>query len=151
MAPLVLSPLTWRRRWGVVAAVSVCGVLLAACGGGKSESSPTTRTVPIPATTISVPAYDPAKNARHDVVPGACINGGSQGWSLTGTVTNSSSTKHGYSIVVDFITVPGDTVVATKLVTVPPLSPKASAKWAATGAAPGVKNLTCVIRQSLST
>jgi hypothetical protein len=135
----------------VVAAVSVCGVALAACGGGKSQSSPTTRSVPIPATTISVPAYDPAKNARQDVVPGACVNGGSRGWSLVGTVTNSSTAKHGYSIVVDFITVPGDTVVATKLVTVPPLPPKASAKWSAPGAAPGVKNLTCVIRQSLST
>jgi hypothetical protein len=160
MQPGSLTGTPAGRRWRrPVAAVVGCGLVLAGCGGGKSQSTPTThgapapttRTVPIPATTISVPAYDPAKNARQDVVPGACVNGGSRGWSLAGTVTNSSPTKHGYSIVVDFITVPGDTVVATKLVTVPPLSPKASAKWSATGAAPGVKNLTCVVRQSLST
>ncbi len=107
--------------------------------------------MPAPGTTVSVPTYNPAENARKDVTAGACVNGGSQGWSLSGTVTNSSSTRQGYSIVVDFITVPGDTVVATKLVTVPPLEPKASAHWSSAGAAPGVQNLTCVIRQSLST
>jgi hypothetical protein len=52
---------------------------------------------------------------------------------------------------VDFVTVPGDTVVDTKLVTVAKVQPQASARWSATGAAPGVKNLTCVVRQTLAT
>jgi hypothetical protein len=100
---------------------------------------------------VSVPPYNPAQNARKDVVAGACVDGGSKGWSLSGTVTNSGSKAEGYSIAVDFITVPGDTVVATKLVTVPTLQPHQSMKWSTGDAAPGAKNLTCVIRQSLST
>jgi hypothetical protein len=101
-------------------------------------------------TTVSVPAYNPAKNARQDVVSGGCVNR-SNGWSLSGTVTNSSTIRRRYSIVVDFITVPGDTVEATKLVNVRPLAPHSSATWSASGAAPGIRKLTCVIRQSLST
>jgi hypothetical protein len=160
MQPGSLTRTPVRRRWlRWVAPVVGCGVVLTGCGGGKSQATPTTQsvpasttpTLPAPATTVSVPTYDPAKNARRDVAAGACVDGGNQGWSLSGTVTNSSSSKHGYSIVVDFITVPGDTVVATELVTVPPLEPKASTHWSSGGAAPGVKNLTCVIRQSLST
>jgi hypothetical protein len=100
---------------------------------------------------VSVPPYNPALNAHHDVVAGTCVNGGSKGWSLSGTVTNSSSKPHGYSIVVDFVTLPGDTVVDTKVVDVATVSPASTARWQATGAAPGKNNLTCVIRQSLST
>jgi hypothetical protein len=102
-------------------------------------------------TSVKVPVYDPAKNARQDVMAGACTDGGASGWSFSGKVTNSAATTRGYAIVVDFITVPGDTVMATKVVNVPPLRPHASASWSATGAAPGQKNLTCVIRQSTIT
>jgi hypothetical protein len=132
---------------------SLLSVVLVGCGGSKPTSSPSTTrpTTNGATTTVNVPPYNPTKNARQDVVAGACVNGGSRGWSLSGTVTNSGSSARGYSIVVDFITVPGDTVVATKLVTVTPLQPHASTKWSTTGAAPGVNNLTCVIRQSLST
>ncbi len=140
------------RGLAVVAAVGVGGLVISGCGGGKPRSSaPTVVTAPASDTTVSVPAYNPARNARQEVVAGACVDGGSRGWSLSGTVTNASSARQGYSIVVDFITIPGDTVVATKLVTVSPIVPKATAKWSATGAAPGVKNLNCVIRQSLTT
>jgi hypothetical protein len=140
------------RRVAVAAAgFSAAAILLIGCGGGQATSSRTTATTPGSGTTVSVPAYNPSRNARQDVVAGACVDGGSHGWTLSGTVTNSSTAKQGYSIVVDFITVPGDTVVATKLVTVAPIEPKTSARWSATGAAPGVKNLDCVIRQSLST
>jgi hypothetical protein len=144
-----------------VAALMALGTAVAGCGGGGSGSgggggggrsaAPTVTTSRASATTVSVPTYNPARNARQDVVAGACVDGGSRGWSLSGTVTNPSSAKQGYSIVVDFITIPGDTVVATKLVTVSPIPPKATAHWSATGAAPGAHNLNCVIRQSLST
>jgi hypothetical protein len=140
---------TTRRRI-TIASLAVGSALLAACGSSAHKSSPPAGVSSSSQTTVSVPAYNPAKNARQDVAAGACVDS-NKGWSLSGTVTNSSGTTRGYSIVVDFITVPGDTVVATKLVNVPPLSPHASAKWSATGAAPGVHNLTCVIRQSLST
>jgi hypothetical protein len=136
-------------RLALLLGVTLCSAL-AACGGSSHQSSPPSGSSTAPQTTVSVPAYNPAKNARRDVVAGPCIDG-SSGWSLSGTVTNSTGSMRGYSIVVDFITVPGDTVIATKLVTVPPVSPHASAKWSATGAAPGVRDLTCVIRQSLFT
>ncbi len=148
---LVIRRTVAGRRATGVGLLSVAMLMLAACGGGKPQASSSTSTVPAPQTTVSVPPYNPAKNARQDVVAGACVDGGSKGWSLSGTVTNSGSTPRGYSIAVDFITVPGDTVMATKVVNVPTLPPHQSAKWSATGAAPGVKNLTCVIRQSLST
>jgi hypothetical protein len=148
---LVIRRTAAARRATGIGLASVAMVMLAACGGGKPQASPSTSTALAPQTTVSVPPYNPAQNARHDVVAGACVDGGAKGWSLSGTVTNSGSTPRGYSIAVDFITVPGDTVMATKVVNVPTLQPHQSAKWLATGAAPGVKNLTCVIRQSLST
>ena len=98
-----------------------------------------------------VPAYDPAKNTRKDVAPGACTDGGSKGWSFQGTVTNSSASRRGYSITVDFITVPGDTVMATRVITVPRVAPHATANWSVGGAVPGQQHLTCVVRQSLAT
>jgi hypothetical protein len=135
-------------------AISVVG-----CSGGSHPSSAATAphtgsattattTQSTTSTTVNVPLYDPAKNARQDVAAGACTDGGDKGWSLEGKVTNSAAAPRGYSIVVDFITVPGDTVIATRVITVAPLGPHASASWSATGAAPGQKNLTCVIRQS---
>lgn len=161
-------------RLTVVAAI--LAVVLAACTGGSKHpsASPTTAaaasttppasaasTVPSGKTTlppgstttstsVDVPVYDAAKNARQDVTAGACTDSGTKGWSLEGKVTNSASTARGYSIAVDFITVPGDTVMATRVVTVRPVRPHATANWSATGAAPGVANLTCVIRQSLA-
>ena len=62
---------------------------------------------------------------------------------------NTSSSRHGYSIVVDFVTREGDTVLDTKIVKVKPLAPGASARWSAVGAA-GHENVACVIRQALA-
>jgi hypothetical protein len=133
-----------------VGASMLLAVVLGACTSSHPTSSPSN----LPGTTtttVSVPPYNPAKNARQDVTVGACIDRGTKGWSLSGTVRNSAATPRGYSIAVDFVTVPGDTVVDTKLVTVARVQPQASARWLATGAAPGVKNLTCVVRQTLAT
>ena len=80
---------------------------------------------------------------------GACTQG-PEGWALTGRVTNSASGGRGYSIVVDFVATPGDTVVATRLATVPTVRPRASASWRVTGPGATEKNLACVIRQVLS-
>jgi hypothetical protein len=146
-----------------VLAVVVGGVVLSGCSGSSSHSAsgittttsghssvasiaPTTTS-----TSVIVPAYDPAKNTRKDVVPGACTDGGSKGWSFQGKVTNSSASPRGYSITVDFITVPGDTVMATRVITVPPVAPHATADWSIGGAVPGEQHLTCVVRQSLAT
>ena len=150
------------RRGMAAVAASLVTVALSACssGGSRSASSGSTTTTSragvasvAPTTTstsVAVPKYDPAKNTRKDVVPGACTDGGSKGWSFEGTVTNSATTSRGYSITVDFITVPGDTVMATRVITVPPVAPRATAKWSVGGAVPGQTHLTCVIRQSLA-
>jgi hypothetical protein len=151
-----------RRRSPIAAALAAAclvSLVAAACGSSHKSAAPTTLpasstsspTFKQPTSTVSVPTYNPAKNVRRDVQAGACVDQGSKGWALSGKVTNSSTKPQGYSIVVDFITVPGDTVLDTKLVSVPTVQPHASATWSATGAAPGEKNLTCVIRQSLST
>jgi hypothetical protein len=143
-------------------AALVFAVALIGCtgGGSHSTSNETTTTSHTGAasiaptttsTSVVVPEYDPAKNARRDVNAGACVDGGDKGWSFDGTVTNSAPQARGYSIVVDFITVPGDTVMATRVVTVPPVAPSATEKWSVNGAVPGQTNLSCVIRQSLAT
>jgi hypothetical protein len=150
------------RGMAVVAASLVTGVLSACSGSGSpSASSGTTTTTgqagtasiapTTTSTSVVVPEYDPAKNTRKDVVPGECKDGGSDGWSFEGTVTNSDATSKGYSITVDFITVPGNTVMATRVITVPPVAPQATANWSVDGAVPGQTQLTCVVRQSLAT
>jgi hypothetical protein len=150
-----------RRGMAVVAASLVAGVLSACSDSGSSASSGTTTTTgqagvasiapTTTSTSVVVPEYDPAKNTRKDVVPGACQDGGSNGWSFEGTVTNSDETPKGYSITVDFITVPGNTVMATRVIDVPPVAPHATANWSVDGAVPGQTQLTCVVRQSLAT
>jgi hypothetical protein len=145
----------------MVAALVLTLGLIACTGGSHAASSGTTTTsshagpASVVSTTTStsvvVPEYDPAKNARRDVTPGACVDGGDKGWSFAGTVTNSTDQPRGYSIAVDFVTVPGNTVKATRVVTVPPVAPRATQDWTVGGAVPGEKNLTCVVRQSLAT
>jgi hypothetical protein len=105
--------------------------------------------MPAPTPTVTVPKYEAADNVRQQVTATACARDGSQGWHLTGMATNTSSSRHGYSIVVDFVTREGDTVLDTKIVKVKPLAPGASARWSAVGAA-GHENVACVIRQALA-
>jgi hypothetical protein len=146
----------------VVTALLLSVVVVGCSSGGSHSASSgtttTTRHVSAPSiaptttsTSVVVPAYDPARNTRRDVVPGACTDGGVKGWSYQGTVTNSAATSRGYSITVDFITVPGDTVMATRVITVPRVAPHATANWSVSGAVPGQQHLTCVVRQSLAT
>jgi hypothetical protein len=153
---------TLHLKTAVVAAL-LLAIALNGCSGSGSHSASTGTTTTTshagvgsvaPTTTstsVVVPAYDPAKNTRKDVVPGACTDGGPKGWSFQGKVINSTATRRGYSITVDFITVPGDTVMATRVITVPPVAPHATADWSVGGAVPGEQHLTCVVRQSLAT
>jgi hypothetical protein len=113
---------------------------------GSSSIAPTTTS-----TSVVVPAFDPAKNTRKNVVPGACSDGGANRWSFQVTVTNSAATFRGVSITVDFMTVPGDTVMATRVITVPRVAPHATANWSVGGAVPEQQHLTCVVRQSPAT
>jgi hypothetical protein len=99
--------------------------------------------------TVKVPRYVAADNARKYVSTTGCVQVGSRGWRLSGTATNASSSSRAYSIVVDFVTVTGDTVLDTKLLNVGPVAPKSAVDWSVTGAA-GQHHVTCVIRQALA-
>ena len=101
------------------------------------------------AGTVKVPKYVAADNARKYVSATGCVQAGRSGWLLRGTATNTSSTSRAYSIVVDFVTVTGDTVLDTKLLNVGPVAPKSAVDWSVTGAA-GQHHVTCVIRQALA-
>jgi hypothetical protein len=98
--------------------------------------------------TVKIPKYVAKDNVRKDVSATGCVQAGSRGWRLKGTATNTSSSSLAYSIVVDFVTVKGDTVLDTKLLKVGPIAPKSAVGWSVTGAA-GQRHVTCVIRQAL--
>ena len=101
------------------------------------------------AGTVKIPKYVAADNARKYVSTTGCVRAGRRGWLLRGTATNTSSSSRAYSIVVDFVTVTGDTVLDTKLLNVGPVAPKSAVDWSVTGAA-GQHHVACVIRQALA-
>jgi hypothetical protein len=99
--------------------------------------------------TVKIPKYVAADNVRKYVSATSCAQAGRRGWRLRGTATNASSSSRAYSIVVDFVTVKGNTVLDTKLLTVGPIAPKSAVGWSVTGAA-GQHQVACVIRQALT-
>lgn len=99
--------------------------------------------------SVKVPKYVAADNARKNVVTTGCVQDGAKGWRLSGTATNTASVARTYSIVVDWVTPKGDTVVDTKVLHVGPVQPRATTRWSVTGAA-GAGDAVCVIRQALA-
>jgi len=100
-------------------------------------------------SSVKVPKYVAADNARKNIVTTGCVQDGAKGWKLSGTATNTASVARTYSIVVDFVTPKGDTVVDTKVLKVGPVQPAATTRWSVTGAA-GAGDAVCVIRQALA-
>jgi hypothetical protein len=159
-----------RLAAGSTAASTAAAVLLtlalAACGGNspaRTEAAPTAASAASAASaaaaarpgsgtrpgTVKVPKYVAADNARKYISTTGCVQAGRSGWRLSGTATNTSAASRAYSIVVDFVTVTGDTVLDTKLLNVGPVAPKSAVDWSVTGAA-GQHHVTCVIRQALA-
>lgn len=99
--------------------------------------------------TVKIPKYVAARNVRRYVSTTGCTQAGRRGWRLSGTATNTWSSARAYSIVVDFVTVRGNTVLDTKLLNVGPIAPKSAVGWSVTGAA-GQQHVACVIRQALT-
>jgi hypothetical protein len=64
-------------------------------------------------------------------------------------VRNSAAESRQYSIAVDFVTTPGSTVIATRVVDVGPVAPHESAQWSTPASGQGHSDLSCVIRQAL--
>jgi hypothetical protein len=97
--------------------------------------------------TVEHPAH--AGNVRRDVSAVSCAQAGSHGWRLSGTAANPSSSSRAYSIVVDFVTVKGDTVLDSRVLNVGPVAPESGVDWSVTGAA-RQRNVACVIRRVLA-
>jgi hypothetical protein len=114
----------------------------------RTATSPAASPTGVTAPAVSVPKYVASENARQEVTTTSCRHDGRKGWLLKGTVTNSTSSARSYSIVVDFVSHKGDTVLDTKVVHVRRTGPGARRHWSATGAA-GHVDVTCVIRQAL--
>jgi hypothetical protein len=106
-------------------------------------------TAPVATGSVKVPKYVAVDNARKDIVTTGCSEDGAHGWRLTGTATNKASSAQTYSIVVDFVTPKGDTVVDTKVLHVGPVRPAATKHWSTMGAA-GQSQIVCVIRQAMA-
>jgi hypothetical protein len=145
-----------RIALAVAAAVAPAAVAVAGCGasspaagaGGTSGTDRQAVGTGTPSPAVKVPKYQASENARKDVTASACVHDGAKGWEARGIATNTSSSRRGYSIVIDFVTPKGDTVMDTKLVRVKPVAPRSSAHWSVTGAA-GQRKILCVIRQAL--
>lgn len=156
-----MSKLSTPRR-SVLAVLSAAAavpaaLVVAGCGTSSPTSASGTATATdkpavstgTPSPSIKVPKYVASKNARKAVTASACVHEGAKGWEAKGTATNTSPSRQGYSIVVDFVTPKGDTVMDTKIVRVKAIAPKSSTHWSVTGAA-GQPKILCVIRQALA-
>jgi hypothetical protein len=148
------------RHWRglVVGAVGAIALALAGCSSGSGSSGSSSASNGASGsngssngttTSVSVPTYNASRNARGEVTSGHCTGSKTAGYVLQGTARNSATSSRTYSIVVDFITHPGDMVMATRIVKVGPLAPHRSAKWSTPAAGQGHANLNCVIRQAL--
>ena len=128
-------------------------LLLAACSSSPPAAKSTATTVERGAGgTTTLPGATPApfhraKNAHADVkVTGPCTQSDGS-WVLKGTVTNPSSNPTGFTIVVDYIQIPGNTVFDTQIVKVPPVDPNHTVPWTASWKYAN-NDVTCVVRQS---
>lgn len=136
------------RVAGLALSAVAVGVLTAGCSGGTPGSSEGTTIPPTRAGSTTVP-YVAAKNARADVsTDGGCSRAADGSWTLRGSAINPTATRHGFTIVVDFITVPGDTVLHTSVVSLSGVASHASATWSAQWSEQSSTALTCVIRQA---
>jgi hypothetical protein len=134
---------------GVPLALTACGHSSPAASAPASAPAESAAVPAVSVPTVHVPKYIPADNARKAITATACLRDGAKGWLARGTATNPTSAARSYSIVIDFATTKGDTVMDTKIVRVRRVPPKASAHWSALGAA-GQSNITCVIREALA-
>ena len=143
------------RRIAFVVSICLLGVVGAGCSSG---GSPTAKNSPSTTTSTSSPAagdqttipYSASKNARADVtISGPCLHEPNTDWVIHGTVDNRTTKATGFTIVVDFVSQPGNTVLDTQIVRVPTVAVHQSSPWGAAWPNAAV-NVACVIRQAQS-
>jgi hypothetical protein len=93
--------------------------------------------------------FNQTDNARADVATSVCTDT-AQGWALHGTVKNSAAVTKTFQIVVDFLSQPGSTVLATTVLTIGGVPPGRVRAWTALGAK-GRSDVACVVRLAQST
>jgi hypothetical protein len=154
--------LRYAAALGLVTALAGCGQPASSTTGDPADSVAPTVSVPLqPTITPVTPSDDVADNpsaavtddpydASSSLTAGTCAPQGDQ-WSFTGTLKNSDTDQHTFSVAV-FIVKPDGTTVASKEIEVP-LGPGATAPikvedfW--TGPKTGVECLTGVTVKGL--
>jgi hypothetical protein len=133
--------------WALAAVIVIAGLVLLGISLSSTNAKPGTHEVDVaPGKTVS---FDLAHNARDDLSTGACTQT-SRGWVLKGTVKNPGTKTTSFEIVVDFVTQPGSTVLATTVVDVQSVASGASASWSAEGAR-GDSHVACIVRLAQTT
>jgi hypothetical protein len=143
----VKSPLS---RIGLIGVIAFLGVAAAGCSNnnGSTVAKGTTTTTSAQKGGATTIPYSASKNARADVtINGTCLHEPNNSWVLYGTVANPTTKKTGFTIVVDYVTQPGGTVLETKIVKVLPVAPHTTATWGSAWTNAG-NNVGCVIRQA---
>jgi hypothetical protein len=138
----------WLR---VVAVAAGCAMVLAGCASSGSTGSGSAGTVSrasVVAPGVSVP-FDPADNVRSEVKVGTCAAQGDV-WVARGTVKNGATSPKTFQIVVDFVSVPGSTVLSSTVVTIGHVGAGTTAPWSASGAK-GAHRAACLLRQAQAT
>jgi len=90
--------------------------------------------------------FKQADNARSEVEVGSCTEV-SGAWRLSGSVHNAAKHARSFQLVVDFVTKPGSTVLATSVVSISGVGAGATAPWSVSGAT-GASNVGCLLRQA---
>jgi hypothetical protein len=131
-----------------ISGTAVAAVLTIAAGcGGHSDSSATSSAVRV--NPSEVPAFHADRNARAAVTVHACRIEPSGSWSMSGSIVNRHAVPAGYTLVVDFVTIPGSTVVDTSVIRVRDIQPGRIARWSTSGGG-GNRRLACVLRYAQS-
>jgi hypothetical protein len=141
-------------RFLLLGVAGLSAVALSSCDSGPSQkaaNATTATSILNPNFTATTGAktvpYSPTRNARADVTTGAiCSKGQSNAWVLDGHVNNPSHQIQTFTIVVDFVDQPGNTVLDTQIVHVPSVEPNKNVAWSATWKDAGAA-LACIVRQ----
>jgi hypothetical protein len=133
--------------WALAAVIVIVGLVLLVISLSSTNAKPGTHDVQV-TPGKSVP-FDLAHNARADVSAGTCSQT-SGGWVLKGAVRNPGTKVTSFEIVVDFVSRPGATVLATTVVDVHNVASGARATWSAMGAQ-GDSHVACIVRLAQTT
>ena len=146
----MLKPPRRRQMWLAIGAFVVIMAMLAillGVGGDSNNATGTTTTTSPGSTTTTLP-FDIKHNARADVVSGACVSAATR-WTFSGTVHNGASAARRYQIIVDFTSIPGSTVMDTKVDNIASVAAHQTQPWSVTSSS-GLGNVNCVIRYAQS-